>query len=137
MNEEELILVTGATGFLGMRLVRGLLERQPHVRLALLIRDRAGQSGQQRVDTIVPQAERSRVQVYSGDVGKPGCGLDSAAYQRLSAETVASFTVPPQCDSITLWTRRAMLMSRVPAVYWILPPARVSFEVSPTSALPM
>ena len=77
MNEEELILVTGATGFLGMQLVRELLERQPNVRLALLIRDRPGQSGQQRADAIVPPAERSRVQVYSGDVGKPGCGLDA------------------------------------------------------------
>jgi long-chain acyl-CoA synthetase len=55
--------------------------------LALLIRDRAGQPGQQRADLIVPPAERSRVQVYSGDVGQPNCGLDAASYQRLSAET--------------------------------------------------
>jgi long-chain acyl-CoA synthetase len=87
MKNEELILVTGATGFLGVRLVRELLERQPQATLALLIRDRPGQSGQQRADLIVPPAERSRVQVYSGDVGHPNCGLDTAAYQRLSAET--------------------------------------------------
>jgi long-chain acyl-CoA synthetase len=87
MNSEELILVTGATGFLGVQLVRVLLARQPQARLALLIRDRAGQPGQQRADLIVPPAERSRVQVYSGDVGQPNCGLDAASYQRLSAET--------------------------------------------------
>ncbi len=87
MNSEELILVTGATGFLGVQLVRELLARQPQARLALLIRDRAGQPGQQRADLIVPPADRSRVQVYSGDVGQPNCGLDAASYQRLSAET--------------------------------------------------
>jgi thioester reductase-like protein len=87
MNNEELILVTGATGFLGVQLVRELLDRQPNARLALLIRGRAGQSGQQRADLIVPSAERSRVEVYSGDVGQDNCGLENAAYQRLSAET--------------------------------------------------
>jgi long-chain acyl-CoA synthetase len=87
MNSEELILVTGATGFLGVQLVRELLARQPQARLALLIRDRAGQPGRQRADLIVPPADRARVQVYSGDVGQHNCGLDTAAYQRLTAET--------------------------------------------------
>ena len=87
MNREELIFVTGATGFLGARLVRELLDRYPDAMLALLIRDRLGQSGQQRADLIVPEADRARVQVYSGDVGEPDCGLDAATWQRLSAET--------------------------------------------------
>jgi thioester reductase-like protein len=87
MNNDELILVTGATGFLGVRLVRELLDRNPQATLALLIRDRPGQSGQQRVDAFVPPSERSRVHVYSGDVGLPNCGLDPAAFDRLTAET--------------------------------------------------
>jgi len=87
MNNEELILVTGATGFLGVQLVRELLERKPNATLALLIRNRAGQSGQQRADSFIPLAERSRVQVFSGDVSQPNCGLDPAAYGRLLAET--------------------------------------------------
>ena len=87
MNSEELILVTGATGFLGAQLVRELLDRQPNAALALLIRDRPGQSGQQRADLLVPPSERSRVQVYSGDVGQPNCGMDAITYQRLSEET--------------------------------------------------
>lgn len=87
MNSKELILVTGATGFLGVQLVRELLERHPEARLALLIRDRASQSCQQRADLIVPEADRSRVEVYSGDVGWQNFGLDAAICERLTAET--------------------------------------------------
>src|ERR1035437_9599439 len=53
MNSEELILVTGATGFWGWLLAREFLPPQPQARLALLIRDRSGQPGQQRADLIV------------------------------------------------------------------------------------
>ena len=86
MNGEELILITGATGFLGVQVVHKLLDAYPQASLALLIRDKAGQSGQQRVDSFVPAAHRARVRVYSGDVSLPNCGLDAAAYDRLSAE---------------------------------------------------
>jgi thioester reductase-like protein len=87
MNNEELIFVTGATGFLGVCLVRELLDRNPNATLALLIRDRPGQSGQQRADAFVPPSERSRVLVYSGDVAQPNCGLAPDALKRLTAET--------------------------------------------------
>jgi len=86
MKNPELILITGATGFLGTQLVRELLVRQPDASLALLIRDRPGQPGQQRADQIVPEEYRSRIQVYAGDVGLPNCGLDAPTWDRLSAE---------------------------------------------------
>ncbi|MFP5204009.1 MAG: SDR family oxidoreductase [Acidobacteriota bacterium] len=87
MNTEELILVTGATGFLGVQLVRELLAQQPQATLALLIRDRANQSGRQRADAFIPAADRARVQVFSADVSQPDCGLDAATSRRLQAET--------------------------------------------------
>jgi len=86
MSSEELILVTGATGFLGVQLVRELLDRRPDARLALLIRDRPGQTGRQRADSIVPTPDRARVDVYSGDVSQPNCGLDKAVWERLASE---------------------------------------------------
>ncbi|MBB5062246.1 thioester reductase-like protein [Granulicella mallensis] len=67
--------------------MRELLERKPNATLALLIRNGTGQSAQQRADSFIPLVERSRVQVFAGDVSQPNCGLDSAAYRRLSAET--------------------------------------------------
>jgi len=86
MNNNELILVTGATGFLGVQLVRELLKRHPQASLALLIRDKPGQTGRQRADAFVPAEDRERVQVYSGDVSQPNCGLSAADYQRLAGE---------------------------------------------------
>lgn len=79
--------MTGATGFLGVQLVRELLAQKPNATLALLIRDRAGQPAQQRADAILPLADRARVQVFSGDVSQENCGLNPSAYSRLQAET--------------------------------------------------
>ena len=67
--------------------MRELLERKPDAALALLVRDTAVQSAQQRADAFIPLADRSRVQVLSGDVSLPNCGLSPATYGRLTSET--------------------------------------------------
>jgi nucleoside-diphosphate-sugar epimerase len=86
VEKNEVILITGATGFLGMQLVRELLERRPDAVLSLIIRDTATQSGEQRAHSFIPPALWPRVQIFSGDVGLPRCGLSLAAYDRLLAE---------------------------------------------------
>jgi thioester reductase-like protein len=86
MKNDELLLVTGATGFLGMHLVRQLLDQNPDLSLALLIRDKPGQSGRQRAESFLPQAYLSRVQVFSGDVSLPNLGLEAKARRQLTAE---------------------------------------------------
>lgn len=84
MNRPELILVTGSTGFLGARLVHELLELQPEACLALLVRGRPGQSPLERVAAFVPERHLPRVQVFSGDVTLPDCGLSAEDYSRLA-----------------------------------------------------
>jgi thioester reductase-like protein len=86
MKNDELLLVTGATGFLGMHLVNQLLDQAPELSLALLIRDKPGQSGRQRAESFLSRRHLSRVQVFSGDVSLPNLGLDATSRQHLTAE---------------------------------------------------
>jgi long-chain acyl-CoA synthetase len=89
MASDELILITGATGFLGTSVVHELLERHADARLALLIRDSATEPAAQRAAHLLPPGVESRIgsriEVYAGDVSKPALGLSSEDHSAIAA----------------------------------------------------
>lgn len=100
--QQSEILLTGANGFLGKVLLGMLLDRYPDFRhLHILLRPQGDLTAAERFDTqtlaspalaavVQKVAEergrdflRSKITVWPGDVGRPDCGLDAAALERL------------------------------------------------------
>ncbi len=86
MMPVERIVITGATGFLGAQLVRVLLDGHPGAHLSLLVRDKRGLSGHDRVAALVPESAIGRVEALPADVSLPRCGLSEPDYARLLSE---------------------------------------------------
>ncbi len=85
-----LILLTGATGFLGSQIARLLLRDTGH-RLAVLVRGRDEADARRRLERVWadwPETETAvasgRVQVLPGDLSRPGLGLDPEACAELA-----------------------------------------------------
>jgi len=88
------VLLTGATGHLGLGLVEGLLKRlSAGAQLICLVRPTGDRSGEERLLTRFKRAalgtlsdalELGRLQVVEGDICAPRLGLSSERYEELS-----------------------------------------------------
>jgi thioester reductase-like protein len=80
-------LVTGFPGFIGRRLVAGLLERERDSTVVALVEPRM--LGAARGAAAAIDAER--IELLAGDIGDRRFGLPDDDYERLAAETTSAF----------------------------------------------
>lgn len=88
----QTVLLTGASGALGMALLPRLLSRHPSAQVCCLLRPAHGSSAAERLNALgatlgLPEAARARLSVLEGDVSNPRFGLDEASWQTLAEQT--------------------------------------------------
>lgn len=94
-----MILVTGATGFLGREILARLLILHPERHLAVLLRPGVHVSAEARIeDTLcrvfgaeLAAAYTRRIHVFAGDITAPQLGLDERQFGVLSSELTAIY----------------------------------------------
>jgi amino acid adenylation domain-containing protein/thioester reductase-like protein len=85
------ILLTGATGYLGLHLLRDLLETT-EARLHLLVRPRDDREARERLERLLeegfdrplPAADRERISIVPGDLEREAFGLTTDRFQALA-----------------------------------------------------
>ncbi len=102
----RVLLVTGATGFLGARLVLELAERSPAT-LLCLVRARDAGHARQRLraacDAHAPgrlDALGQRVRALPGDISAPGLGMGAHAYEELAHTVEAVYHCAAQVNMV-------------------------------------
>ena len=75
---DEQVLFTGATGFLGRRLLAELLDRLPTARFALLVRDSPEAPAQRRIGRILRSLPGPEARVVTA-VEMASCGRSSCS----------------------------------------------------------
>lgn len=75
-------LITGFPGFIGRRLVRRLLARDPDAQVACLVEPRMLAAAQESARGI----GADRIELVAGDIAQPRLGLDNAEYARLAGD---------------------------------------------------
>ena len=123
---KPVLVLTGATGFLGRELVHHLLAEDPSLRLALLIRGRDDAQARARgLEVLADQlsgealeAALQRVEIVRADLERDNLGLDAATYAGLAGRATGvihgaasvSFSLPvDQARAINVEGTRRML----------------------------
>jgi thioester reductase-like protein len=108
------ILLTGATGTLGMEILPRLLELRSTAEVILLIRGADDEAVQERLEGIRryvhlwwPHADFSKVRAVRGDVSKPGLGLCPEDHRAVQLRTT-HFIHSAASTSLNLSRRRAL-----------------------------
>jgi thioester reductase-like protein len=83
----RLIFLTGFPGFIGRRLVRGLLAADSDARTVALVEEK--QLGRAR--ELAAGIDAERIEVLSGNIAEPGLGLETEALERLRTEVTEVF----------------------------------------------
>lgn len=84
------LLLTGATGFVGIHLLKQLLTMLPHTHVTCLVRGRDADHCLQRLHTVSRRFEVEddidwrRVVAVAGDIGKPQLGMSTKDFAELS-----------------------------------------------------
>jgi len=104
-SEGTVVVLTGATGFLGATLLVELLAH-PHVEVRCLVRSKTPDEGLARIhETLrrygLPVGELSRVAVFTGNLELPRFGLSTRDFQALGE----GVTCVLHCAAAMLWTR--------------------------------
>jgi thioester reductase-like protein len=118
------VLITGATGFVGMEVLARYLERTER-KIALLVRAESDDAARARVHAVlrnlfgrVSERYHGRVQAFAAELTAPGLGLSEPRRRRLAETTSTiihgaasiSFTLPlPEAREINLEGTRRML----------------------------
>ncbi|RKP01893.1 hypothetical protein CXG81DRAFT_11456 [Caulochytrium protostelioides] len=85
------ILLTGATGFLGIFILDAVLRQSPQSHVVCVVRGATAEKARERVahtlqQYLLPQAHMARVTVLAGDLGEPRFGLGEADWTMLTRD---------------------------------------------------
>ncbi len=91
---EKVILITGATGFVGQNLVHKIIETERNSKLVLLVRGATQNEAVTRMEKILVNVfknsgfdkVRRRIHIVKGDVSEQNLGLTTEQYQRLTRD---------------------------------------------------